>query len=167
MSDNNEKKISDRELISGRIYTRGSVNENIQDKAEYFFEVFNNYKENRNKDLSIYPIFDFITLKKTPNTIIRPMLAIKDNESSNQIDWVVDFAVDANDVLAFCIKPVVFKDAGISEYWILDLENEAIIIYNLKKDGFIQQVVTNPRRIKVDVFNSILLNYSDIYRKDR
>ena len=166
MSDDKEKKISDRELISGRIYSRGPVSEEIQDKAEYFFEVFNNYKEKKNNNLTIYSPFDFITLEKTTNTIIRPILAVKDEESSNQIDWVIDYAKDSNDVLAFCIKPVVFKDAGISEYWILDLENEAIIIYNLKKDGFIQQVIVNPRRIKVDVFNSLLLNYSDIYRKD-
>ncbi len=165
-STDNEKKISDRELISGRIYSRDPINEEVKEKAEYFQEILNNYNSNKNADITIFNPFKSINLDKTNNTIIRPLIAVKKNESLNQIDWVIDYAKNANDVLAFCIKPVVFKDAGISEYWILDLENRAIIIYNLEKNGFIQQVISDPRRLKVGIFNSLLLNYSDIFVKE-
>lgn len=164
-NSNIEDNYTDRELISGRIYNRSPITDKLNDISEYLQETVLKYTEKNNTTDKIFKPFEAITLEKTPNTIIRPLFAIQQNTSENQIDWVIDYADNSRDVLAFCIKPVIFKEAGVKEYWILDLENEQVIIYELQKKGFIQQVIINPRRIKVGLYNSLLLNYSNIFEQ--
>ncbi len=165
MQDEDKNKISEKELISGRIYTRKVNSEELNELGEFLNETFLDYSEKNKAKHKIYKPYETITLVNTANTIVRPILAVKRENSSEQLDLVIDYAKNNSDVLAFCIKPVIYKEAGISEYWVLDLENKQIIIYNLNKDGFVPTVIMNPRRIKVGIFNSLLLNYSDLFRE--
>lgn len=164
--DDKDREITDKELISGRIYTRLPISEGLEETSQYLQEYVQAYLDRNNNPAEIYKPFESITLENTTNTIIRPLFALRKSDSENQVDWIIDYARNADDILAFCIKPVVFKDAGINEYWILDLENRQVIIFQLQRTGFIQTVIVNPRRIKSGIYNSLLLNYSDIFKQD-
>lgn len=162
-NNNNQEKISEKELIGGRIYNRAPIKPEIQQIAEIFQVVAQKYKLT-NKPLDIiYKPFESISLKNNSNTIIRPMLAIKTNKSDNEVDWVVDYIENDDDELALCIKPLIFRDFGVSEYWIIDQKKKQLIIYDFKRNGFKQEVIGNPRRIKVGIYDSLILNYSDFF----
>lgn len=157
------EKVTEKELIGGRIYNRAPLNEKAKKIAQIFQVIAQKYKLT-NKPLDyIYEPFEAINIKNNTNTIIRPMLGVKTNRSPNEVDWIVDYTDKKDDALAYCIKPMIFKNSGISEYWIIDIQDETIVIYDFKKNGYQQEIIRSPRRIKVGIYNSLILNYSDIF----
>lgn len=153
----------EKELIGGRVYNRTPITEELEYIAQIFQQIAKRYKLTTKPLDTIYQPFEAIKLETIQNTIVRPLLAVKKNKSENSIDWLVDYTNSDENPLAFCIKPMIYREAGISEYWIIDVTNKQIIIYDFKNSGFVQHCYLNPQRIKVGIYKSLDVNYSDIF----
>lgn len=160
----NEKPIIDKELVMGKIYTRNPINKRIQTIANNFQQIAQKYKLT-NKPLDvIFPPFESLKLTEIANTMVRPMLAVHTNNSPKQIDWVVDYVDSLDDVLSFCIKPNMYRNAGVSELWLIEPDEQIIVIYDFEKNHYLPKVVRTPQRLKVGIYKSLELSYSDVFR---
>ncbi len=164
MNPINHEKIINKELIGGRFFERMPIDERIEKLTQNIFEILEHIKLTAKPLDEISEPFVSTTLSKAPNTILRPMVSVKVNKSDRQVDWVIDYTDSEDNELAYCIKPMYLKEGGVREYWVLDINNEELVIYNFEKSGFIQQVVPVPRRIKIGIYNAVETNYSDIFK---
>ncbi len=56
----------------------------------------------------------------------------------------------------------LYADAGVREYWIVDPRTEKVLVYYLGQTDFQMEPYTFQDEIKVNIYEDLLINFSDI-----
>ena len=152
----------DCELINGTEYKVYQPSKSALRAINVLQEFANKHKLTRKPLDTINKPYEPIVMDHVLNhTVLKPILAVKKKESV-LYDWIVDFT-DSDDAVSYCAKPQLYKAYGAQEYWLVNTDAQVIFIYRFGDDGFIPTVVNTPRRIKINIYESLYISYSDIF----
>lgn len=157
-----EQAPQDQEIIFGTPYKLPVLDKTAEKAASILWKAASKYKlTNKPLDIILEP-YSPVAMSALPKTVLRPVLAVQKKESE-KTDWVIDFT-DKSDALTYCFKPLLMAQSGVSEYWVINAQTKSILIYDFNRHGFIPTIVDSPRRIKVGIYDSFYIGYSDIFK---
>ncbi len=132
------------ELINGRIVNM-SPSPNIQHQqisGELFYIIKDYIKKNNGK----CKVFEAPTdVKLNNNTIVVPDIFVTCNPSNfdeqkynGAPDWIIEIVSSNNSEHDYKDKLLLYKSAGVKEYWIIDPISDKVIVYLFNKSNVIE-----------------------------
>ena len=156
----------DFELINGVVYPKIQETEKMVEAVRFLYESYDHYHLNyKPLDSIVKPQTEFY-LPNMENTVLKPEIAVVLN-GEELPGWIVEFQDPETEIIACQLKPALYYEAGVKEYWVVDMEREQVMIYNFEKNGFIPMVVDSPRRIPVGIYRGFFVNYSGLFKKKK
>lgn len=152
------------ELINGIPYEKVKIDDRAEDMVRHIYGKFLQYR------LAYHPV-DVIINPQAPliipeleNSITRPEIAVI-CKGDTFPTWIVEFVDDESFEISMMLKPLLYRDAGTKEYWVIDHHKDIIYVFDLKNGFKLPVVYDNPRRIKVGVYKDFFISYSDLFKK--
>ena len=165
------------ELINGEIYLLASPSFNHQVVVNEISWHFNNYFRNKScRSLSApldIRLFGFATkFEEDPNVVQPDILVVCDEDNIDEKDRymgvprliveVLSTSTKSKDMTA---KLELYKKSGVSEYWIVDIENKRILQYIFsEKDIENYKIIEGKEIITSSSFEKLNLSLEDILK---
>ena len=154
------------ELINGVIYPKIEETEKLVNAVRFLHESYVHYRlAYKPLDVIATPQTEFY-LPGMVNTVLKPEIAVTLNNEELP-GWIVEFSDPDTEAIACQLKPVLYREAGVAEYWVVDLEREQVMIYNFEKNGYVPVIIDSPQRIPVGIYKGLFINYSGIFKKKK
>lgn len=151
------------ELIQGIVYEKAGLDDMGIAAVQYLHGAYSKFRlAHRPLDKVADPQAELI-IPTMDNTILRPEIAVTVNGQTFP-QWVVEFADTNNEELTYLVKPALYREAGLTEYWIVDPEKQVIIIYLFEKRGLVPSIIDGPQRVRVSVYKNFFLSFSDLFK---
>lgn len=154
------------ELINGVIYPKIAETERLVSAVRFLYESYIHYRLAYKPLDSIAAPQTELSLPNIKNTVLKPEIAVVLN-GEDLPGWVVEFQDSETEIIACQLKPVLYREAGVKEYWVVDLEREQVLIYHFEKNGFAPTIIDSPQRIPVGIYKGFFINYSGLFKKKR
>ena len=154
------------ELINGVVYPKIAETEQLVEAVRFLYDAYMHYHlAYKPLDMIVAPQTEFY-LPNLKNTILKPEIAVTLNNEELP-GWVVEFTDPETEMIACLLKPALYFEAGVKEYWVVDTDRKQILIYNFDKNGFIPVIVDSPQRIPVGIYKGFFVNYSGLFKKKK
>ena len=128
------------ELINGSFYVMESPNSRHQSIVmELCAEIRNHIREKKLKCRVFPGPFDVELPTKLPTVVVPDVTVICDpkvlteKRCEGTPDWVIEILSPSTKNKDLTVKPSVYKEAGVREYWIIDQFNDEVWVY--KREG--------------------------------
>ena len=150
------------ELINGVLYEKKELNKSEEKIVRYLYESFDKFRLSERPFDKIEVPQSETQLNSIENTIVKPEIAVTASEEDKPT-WIVEFGDINTDTYALCVKTQIYFTAGVSEYWVVDSLNKCIAIYVFEKNGLIPTIIDQPQRIKLSIYKTFFLSWSDMF----
>ncbi len=150
------------ELINGCALTRPEPDDRARRVMENLTQCAKKDKLTNKPLDTVHEAGETYTSQSLPATVLFPPFSVS-KKGSGSPDWVADFVYDNKDPNAFYVKPWVYMDSGVTEYWLFDVRKKKLYLYNFEKKGLIPEVIDGPRRIKAGIYSGLYISYSDLF----
>ncbi|MBR0384878.1 MAG: Uma2 family endonuclease [Eubacteriaceae bacterium] len=161
---NEDKKTS--EMINGVEYAIETIGENEEKVLSYLIKLLGAYKlRHRPLDVISDPNVP-LHIEGMENTLVCPSLTVTLNGKTFP-DWVIEVAGADNAEMTYLVKTGIYREAGVNEYWIIDVDQNLIMVYNFKKNGLVPDIFRTPQRIRVNTYKDLFISYSDLFKNKR
>lgn len=150
------------ELVNGIEYLKAEPGDEQKQMLKVIYEAAKQYKLSHHPLDTVGVPGEPLTFGNMDNTILRPALAVT-LSGRDFPDWVIEVATPAEMDFVYFLKPMLYRDAGVKEYWILDYDQKSVIVYSFLKDGCVPRIYDSRQRIKVSVYSDLFISYSDIF----
>ena len=84
------------------------------------------------------------------------------NRCNGAPDFVIEIVSPGNPEDDYIRKLYYYKRYGVREYWIVDPTQKHIVVYYLEKTQFKMTTYTFQDKIKVNIYDDLLINFSEI-----
>jgi Uma2 family endonuclease len=130
-------------LINGRIYDLAAPSYIHQEIAGRIYRIIGDFIDRKGGECNpgIAPLD--VQLDKDDRTMVQPDVMInckKENRTRMRIigapDFVLEILSDSSRSKDMIIKTEKYMSAGCREYWIVDPENEVVIVYDFENERF-------------------------------
>lgn len=156
------------ELIDGEIFKMDAPSLAHQELLiELAFEIKAYIKKSKG-NCRVIPAPFGVYIKKDNRNYVEPDISvICDREKLDQRgchgapDWAVEIVSSSSAKMDYERKTILYREAGMQEYWIVDPEKETVTVYDFAGDGDAVQY-TFSDRIKVGIFEGLYLNFSEM-----
>ncbi|MGI6108888.1 MAG: Uma2 family endonuclease [Eubacteriaceae bacterium] len=150
------------DLINGNAVQRPQQDERITTVLTRLQQIAQKFKLTNKPLDTVHGQFEKYEFPGTPKTVLFPAFSVSKKNSVDP-DWVADFVTGNTDPIAFGVKPWIYKEAGVTEYWVIDAEKKKLYLYNFNKNGLVPEIIDSPRRIKAGIYNGLYVSYSDLF----
>lgn len=76
-------------------------------------------------------------------------------------DWVIEIVSPSSKKMDYVRKPILYREAGVREYWIVDPKRETVTVYEQEQwAGPVCHPFT--KEIKVGIYEDLSLQFSEI-----
>lgn len=151
------------ELINGVEYVKNTVTPAGKGVLKYLSGLLKQYRLSHRPLDTISDINAPLVIPGMDKTQLRPSLTMTVNGSSFP-DWVIEVIHPDEAEMTYLMKTGIYAEAGVKEYWIVDPEAEALLVYVFDKNGFIPKIYDSPQRIRVTVYRDLFISYSEIFK---
>ncbi|MEG1432637.1 Uma2 family endonuclease [Eubacterium sp.] len=151
------------ELINGVVYEKAALDDKGVGAVRYLHAAYSKFRlAHRPLDKVADPQAELV-FPQLENTILKPEIAVTVNGMEFP-QWVVEFADDNNEEISYLLKPALYRDAGVAEYWVIDPDREVILIYSFERSGLVPLIIEGPQRIRVSIYKNFFLSFSDFFK---
>ena len=159
------------ELINGVLYDMAPPMRVHQRLVSLLVTSINNYIDKNNGDCEVNPAPFGVQLNENEDTIVEPDISVicdKDKLTEHGCvgapDWVIEIVSPSNPSHDYLKKLVLYMDAGVREYWIVDPGNQRITIYG-GEQPFIPEPYSFDDEIKVGIYDDFAIDFKEISKK--
>ena len=140
------------ELIDGFIYDMATPNRRHQGILMQLANRIANHIRETGKDCVVYPAPFGVKLSRNKDNVVEPDISVicdksklTDRGCEGAPDWIVEIVSPSNPAHDYVLKLKLYEEAGVREYWIVDPEEEKVLVYHLNKEqfGFTQYTFTD------------------------
>lgn len=156
------------EIFDGEIYYMASPSQVHQTILTELLVSIRNYLKGKNGECQVFPAPFDVKLSDEPLTIVQPDLMIicdKDKLDGKRCNGAPDFIIEivspGNPADDYIRKLYYYKNAGVHEYWIVDPQRKSVTV-NYFEGNLINVPYTFDSVIKVNIYNDLYINFSDI-----
>lgn len=147
------------ELIDGVIYDMASPRDIHQIvNGTIYVELYNHIKKKKGKCIVLHAPMD-VQLDCDDRTVVQPDILIicdrkkfKNGRVFGDPDFVVEVLSPSTRKKDIQIKTRKYRNAGVREYWMVDIEKEQIIVYRFEKSD-LAAIYTFQDKIPVGIFD--------------
>lgn len=129
------------ELIDGQMYNMAPPNRLHQELVSQFTKLIGNYIDSHNGRCKIYPAPFAVFLNKNNKNYVEPDISVicdsdklTDKGCNGAPDLIIEVVSPSSRRMDYIIKSGLYENAGVREYWIVDLQKEATVVYRFEED---------------------------------
>ncbi len=157
------------ELIDGQIYYQAAPNRTHQEILNFLNTEINIYIRSKGGKCRVYPAPFAVKLYRDKENIVEPDISVicdhdklTDQGCTGAPDWIIEIISPGNPGHDYIRKLNLYADAGVREYWIVDPRTENVLVYYWGQTDFQMEPYTFQDEIKVNIYEDLLINFSDI-----
>ena len=131
------------ELIDGVLYDMSGPDFNHQTAVEFIGDVLRNHVKKNGRPCLVRAVAQDIKVSKDNRTIVQPDVFVLCDRSKITRQWISGAPDLVVEVLSkstrkkdCTVKLDKYRDSGVREYWIVDLEDELVRVYDFKKNEY-------------------------------
>lgn len=158
------------ELIDGQIYYQAAPSRIHQKISSELNAVIRNYIRSKNGSCDVYAAPFAVNLSSdNEKTIVEPDISVicdrsklTDKGCSGAPDWIIEIVSPGNPSHDFIYKLNLYAKSGVREYWIVDPQNQTVLVYYLEQKDFCIKTYTFQDAINVNIYDDFRINFQDL-----
>jgi len=160
------------ELIYGKTFAKAGANKRHQAILLELSSQFRNVLYG--KPCKVYPVSFGVRLfykgDESDDTVVKPDICIVCDEKKQgqedclgAPDMVVEVLSPSDTAIEMERKFRLYQKAGVREYWVIDPENNGLIVYIFKKDGISINSFDNRKAVPMGILPGISVNLEAVF----
>lgn len=157
------------EVFDGVVYNMTSPSQDHQTILTELLVSLRNYIREKKGNCFVFPAPFDVKLNDTPLTIVQPDLMVicdkkkLDGKRCNGApDFIIEIVSPSNYSHDYVRKLNLYMTAGVLEYWIVNPVKQTVFVYHLDQKQFEVSTYTFQDKIKVNIFDDLYINFSEI-----
>lgn len=129
------------ELIDGRIYNMAPPNRIHQKISWKLHQTIANYIASQKGSCEVYAAPFSVFLNKDDKNYVEPDISVicdqnklDDTGCIGAPDWIIEITSPSNPENDYGIKLFKYRTAGVREYWIVNPQKRAVIVYDFEQE---------------------------------
>lgn len=158
------------ELIDGQFYYMASPSRIHQKLSGTIFRMIGNYIESNKGSCEAYYAPFAVKLFDDSKTIVEPDISVicdrnklTDKGCTGAPDWIIEIVSPSSSSHDYVKKLNLYMDAGVREYWIVNPQQQTILVYFFEEDIHVRQY-TFDDTIKVNIYDDFTIDFSALAR---
>ncbi|MBO5304016.1 MAG: Uma2 family endonuclease [Lachnospiraceae bacterium] len=158
------------ELIDGVVYDMAPPNRIHQKISGRLHQKIANYIDSKNGSCEVYSAPFGVFLNADDTTYVEPDISvICDNDKlidkgcNGAPDFIIEIVSPSSRRMDYGKKNSLYMDAGVREYWIVDLEKERTTIYRYEEDAA-PMIIPFHQEITVGIYGDLNINISELLK---
>lgn len=130
------------ELIDGEMYMMAAPGTRHQEISGFLYANIYNYIRAQRGDCKAFPAPFAVFLNSDNKTYVEPDISVICDKSkldgrgcNGAPDWIIEIVSPGSRSMDYLKKLVKYMNAGVREYWIVDPENNRVMVYSFEKNG--------------------------------
>lgn len=155
------------ELINGALYRKAMPNRIHQELVRRLGTTICNYIQNKRNDCSVYMSLG-AQLFKDQDTVLIPDLSVicdrcklDERGCMGAPDWIIEIVSPADAVHDYVDKLFFYYNAGVREYWIVNPQSAAVLVYLLEPEHFDVRTYALGDTVKVGIFEDLFIDFAN------
>ncbi|MDR1531458.1 MAG: Uma2 family endonuclease [Clostridiales bacterium] len=123
----------------------------------------------KGKPCKVFPAPFAVRLTKDADTAVQPDITVICDPSkltkegcTGAPDMIVEISALSTSRCDKYVKFNTYLQAGVREYWIVDLEDETISVYTLKGSNYVLHMYGKENNVNVSVLEGCIINLTDV-----
>lgn len=156
------------ELIDGHIYDMAPpsrIHQKVQQALAWRIET---YIREKNGSCEVYPAPFAVFLNKDDKTYVEPDISVicdkdklDDRGCNGAPDFILEIVSPSSRRMDYSAKMVLYSDAGVREYWIVDPEKKRTTIYRYEEDAA-PTVFPFDQTVTVGIYGDLNINIGEL-----
>ena len=153
------------ELIDGQFYNMSSPSRLHQSILGDLYFIIKQYIHQKKGACKIYPAPFAVKLFSDRSTIVEPDISVicdknklTDRGCSGAPDWIIEIVSPSNAKHDHIRKLNLYRDAGVREYWIVDPDEQAVLIYNFEHKTFESSTFSDT--LRAGIYDDLFIDFS-------
>ncbi len=176
LPDNKNKTIEDilmlkngqrAEIIDGEMYYIPPSSIRQQEMLTWLTERINSYINENQKSCKVFKSPFPVYIANDKKNYVEPGLSIicngaivKDGKCSGAPDWIIEVVCPQDRWTVYCLKLVKYYKSGVREYWITDLAERSVIVYNFEQRNYNRYMFND--KIKSSILEGLEIDFSQM-----
>ena len=130
------------ELIDGNIYYMAPPNRIHQELVFALSRKIADYIDSRHGECGVYLAPFAVFLNEDDKTYVEPDISVicdrdklTDRGCSGAPDWIIEIVSPSSRQMDYYRKLFKYRTAGVKEYWIVDPDKQAVLVYDFAHDN--------------------------------
>ena len=156
------------ELINGRIYMMGAPTYLHQTLSMELSGTIRDYIRRKKGSCQVLHAPLAVTLFEDNKTYVEPDVAvicdrnkITDKGINGAPDFIIEIVSPSSRKMDYTTKNALYADAGVREYWIVDIAKNRITVYNFNHDYSIEEYSFTDT-VKAGIYEDLSIDFSEI-----
>lgn len=156
------------ELINGEIVYMASPSRIHQDISGELYNIIKNYIKSKGGNCRIYAAPFSVQLHEE-DTVVEPDLSIicdtgklNDRGCLGAPDWIIEITSPSNPTHDYITKLVMYHNAGMREYWIVDPQSRQIHVYNMDNGNFAVNIHSFRDTVRAGIYEDLSIDFSSL-----
>lgn len=135
------------ELIDGKMYYMALPSRTHQKISGKLHQAIANYIDSKNGNCEVYAAPFAVFLNKDNFNYVEPDISVICDPSKldekgccGAPDWIIEIVSPSSRKMDYYKKLFKYRTAGVREYWIVDPDKNAIMVYNFEADNMEEYV---------------------------
>ncbi|MCM1127738.1 MAG: Uma2 family endonuclease [Lachnospiraceae bacterium] len=159
------------ELIDGQFYNMAAPSRIHQKILSELHITIGQYIREKGGTCEVYPAPFAVKLFADDNkTIVEPDISVICNPDkltskgcTGAPDWIIEIVSPSTLSHDYIRKLNLYANAGVREYWIVNPTDQSLYVYFLEGDNFQTTAYTFKDKIKVNIYDDFIIDFSAIY----
>lgn len=153
------------ELINGTLYRKAMPDRIHQELVGKLSTAIHNYILNKRNGCSVYMSLGAQLFKDQDIVLIPDLSVICDERKLNERgcmgapDWIIEIVSLSDAAHDYVDKLFFYYNAGVREYWIVDPQRAAVLVYLLEPDHFDVRTYTFCDTVKAGIFEDLFIDF--------
>mgnify|MGYP000816807418 CR=1 FL=1 len=156
------------ELINGQFYAMAPPSRIHQELVMELSATLRDYIKSHGGNCKVYPSPFAVNLDAEDNNWVEPDISIicdksklTDRGCSGAPDLIVEIVSPSSRKMDYVWKAGLYMDAGVREYWIVDIAKNRITVYNFNHDYSIEEYSFTDT-VKAGIYEDLSIDFSEI-----
>ena len=156
------------ELINGKFYAMAPPNRIHQQLVMGISNTLQNYIHQNHGNCKVYPAPFAVNLDADDKNWVEPDVSVicdpnklTDCGCSGAPDLIFEIASPSSRKLDYGLKNMIYLQAGVREYWIVDPAKEKVVVYYYE-DDVAPMIYSFSQDIPVGIYPGLTINISDL-----
>lgn len=156
------------ELINGHFHAMAAPGRLHQRLSVKLCSLIDNYITENNGDCHVYHSPFAVQLESEHDTVVEPDISVicdmdklNDKGCKGAPDWIIEIVSPSNYRHDYVTKLALYAEAGVREYWIIDLQQKRVLVYHFEVDTVVN-IYTFNDSVKVGIYEDLSIDFASL-----
>ncbi len=154
------------ELIDGQIFYMAPPSTRHQRILSFLHLEIGNYIRSKGGTCEVFPAPFAVFLYEDDSKYLEPDISVvcdknrlDEHGCKGAPDWIIEIVSPSSRAMDYYTKLSLYREAGVSEYWIVDPLKQIILVYNMQQAAA-PAIYSFSDTVKANIYDNLEINFS-------